>query len=290
MKFNLNKLQYVISIVIALLVSYVVEYYFSMSGSYLIPVAAVLVMLTSIGNMIYQGIIRFFLLVIVVVVVSVILPSHHMIYVRLYDVCLGALIGIACNFFIFPRRADREFRDSVLAILRAYEAYFVSLMNSIFEKDEVTLEIKKIEVEYQLQQFPNWVYAKGFDVGLKEGHQYFLMKLFHVAEILFAMQNAVRCRYDVEVVEVMRESVMICADKVKTFFNALITVFELKKLKEGVEDFEEQLHDLDTRFQTLIPTHVNLLDMSQDDVLFYEIIYTLNDLRKALMKLGQALR
>jgi hypothetical protein len=274
----------------AFVVACVVEYFFSMSHDYLIPIAAIFVMLTPIGNLVYQGVMRFFLLVVIIVLLSLILPPHQMLYTRVYDASLGAVIGIASNLFVFPRQVDSEFRAAVLPMLKAYKAYFAAIIDSVFEKDEATLEASKVMVEVQLQAFPDWVYAKGFDLGLKKGHQYFLMKLHQIAEILFAMQHAARCRYDEEVRTIMRQPMMVCADKIKYFFDALITVFELQKLKEGVEDFEDELHNLDVKFQELIPSGGDLLDMTHDDVLFYEIIYTLNDLRRALIRLGQALR
>lgn len=292
MKLNLNDNMFrrIISLVTAVLVSFIVEYYYSMSHDYLIPITAVFVMLTPIGNLIYHSIKRYVLIVVIVAALSFVFPPHHLIYTRLYDASIGAVIGIVINLLILPRRADDEFRKIILPILKTYEAYFSVVIDSVFEKDIVTLENIKQKMEYELQQLPDWVYERGFDIGLKRGHQYFVMKLHHVAEILFSMHHATRTPFDEELRTEMHDSMYVCAEKIKFFFKAFITVFELKKLTEGVEDFEQDLHDLDARFQTLIPVNLEVLDMSNEDVAFYALIYGLNDLRKALIKLGQALR
>lgn len=292
MKFNLNDnfFRRITSVLFALLSSLIVEHYYAMSHDYLIPITTIFVMLTPIGNLIYQSIKHYLYMIILVTVVSFILPPHHMIYTRIYDASIGAVIGIVVNMIVLPRRADSEFRRIVLPILNTYQKYFSLLIYSVFEKDIVSLENQKQQIEVLLQTLPEWVYAKGFDSGLKRGHQYFVMKLHHIAEILFSLQHASRTSFDSEIKTEMRDLVYVCADKIKYFFTAFITVFELKKLTEGVEDFEQDLHELDAKFQTLVPVNLELLDMSNEDVAFYSIIYALNDLRKALIKLGQALR
>ena len=116
------------------------------------------------------------------------------------------------------------------------------------------------------------------------------MKINHIAEILFAMHHVARITRDEELLESMRESVYLCADRIEKFFKALVTVFELKKLTEGIEDFEAELVDLDKKFQAMMPVNLELLDISREDVSFYAFIYALVDLRKALMRLSQALR
>jgi hypothetical protein len=290
MKLNENSVRRVLSVLFALLVALVLEHYFSHSHDYLMPLAAVFVMLTSVGNLIYQGILRFILLMIFVIILSWLFPPLALLNARIYDVCIGSLLGIIVNLMVLPRHADAEFRNAILPIFEAYKDYFSEMMNSIFEKNENAMEAKQIALEKSLKKLPSWVYAQGFDLGLKRGHQYFSMKIHHIAEILFAMHHHARFRFDRELLTDMREDVLECANKITGFLAALITVFELKKLKEGVEDFEHELTDLDRKFQSLLPVNAELLDMSSEDSHFYAIIYGMQDLRKALLKLGQALR
>jgi hypothetical protein len=294
MKLNLNlennKTRRILSLLLALLSACVVEYFFSFSHDFLIPITTVFVMLTAVGNLIYQSVRRFILIIIFIILLSFILPPHHLLYWRVCDVFLGGLIGIIANLLIFPRRADREFQSAIFAVLNAYETYFMAIIKLIFDKNKQSIEVQKCAVEYQLQHLPIWVFERGFDMGLQKGHQYFLMKIYQIAEILFAMQHVSRCTFDDEILNTMQEPLIECARRIQMFFKALSTVFELKKLTEGIDDFDTELFALDNKFQTLLPANLELVDMTREEVYFYEIIYDLNDLRHALIKLGQALR
>lgn len=281
------------SIFIALMVSLIVSYYLSMSHEYLIPVSALFVMLTSIGNPVYQGVKRFLFLMLIIIALSYLLPPHQMVYQRIYDVSIGAVIGILVNLLVLPRRADSEFRVAMVPVLKSYQIYFNSIIGVIFNRSiEAEQKIKNSQgqLEYQIQQLPSWVNETGFDHRLKKGYQYFLLKTQYIAKILFAMHHAARATFDKETLTTTHDDFYTCVAKINEFFTALITVFELKKLNEGVDDFEQQLRKLDNQFQTMLPINLELLDMENDLVCFYELIYGLNDLRSSLIKLGQALR
>ena len=292
MKMSLNRemIRRVISIAVAIIIALIVERYYSLTHLFLIPLTAIIVMLTPVGSYIYFGILRLLGVVILVGLLTLLLPPHAMVYDRLYDVYLGGVIGVVINMLILPRRIDAEFRSAMLPLLKSYEDYFSAIVLFLFEKNNALIEQKKLQIEQQLQQLPTWVYSRGFDVGLKKGHQYFLMKVQHIAEILFAMHHVARVTNDEELLESMREPVDICAQRIRIFFQALITVFELKKLSEGIEDFEVELFELDRKFQAMMPVTLELLDISREDVSFYGFIYSLSDLRKALLRLAQALR
>lgn len=278
------------SIGIALLVALFVDFYFSLSHGFFVPVATLFVMLAPVGSVVFQGVIRTAIMMVIIIIWSFLLFPHHFMKDRVCDIFIGGMIGIVSNLFIFPRRADEEFRLLLLPILLAYEKYFSAIVEFLFEKKAENAEKQKINLEQQLECLPDWVYDVGFDIGLKKGHQYFLMKIHQVAEILFAMHHTIRIEFDKEVIDTVRASVEDCAAKVKQLFDALITVFKLQKLTEGVEDFATELTQLDEKFQTLLPSSLSVVDMPTEDEKFYEFIYTLADLRKALIKLGQALR
>lgn len=279
-----------ISFIVAILLALGIEYFYAFTHLFLIPVSAIVVMLTPIGSIVYHGLIRLFCIIILVVLFSILFPPYHMVYERLYDVLLGGVIGISINLMVLPRHIDQEFRLTLLPLLKAYEAYFSEIMHFLFKKNSEVIDNKKIIVEKELQNLPLWVYASRFDVGLKKGHQYFLMKTFHMAEILFAMHHQVRMITDEELLEALQDSIEVCSLRIQKFFLALHTVFELRRLQEGLEDFDIELKELDHKFQSMMPVSLELLDMSREDISFYAFIYSLIDLRKALIKLAQALR
>lgn len=286
-----NILQRGFSFAIVCLAAGVFEYYFSLSHDLLIPLTAIFVMITPVGNSIYHGIKRLLLILLIVMVGSLILQSYHALYARLYDVCIGAIIGIIVNLVVFPRQVDRAFRLAILPILNAYKTYFIAVMDSLFKKEEES-SIQKILLETELQHFPHWVYARGFDAGLKKGHQYFVMKMYHVAEILFALQHAARCSFDEEIYQAMHEPLSRCTTQITGYFDALISVFELKKITGGidVEEAARLLRELDEKFKSLLPKQLGWLDMAREDIAFYAVLTVLDDLQQALIKLGEAVR
>jgi hypothetical protein len=287
---RVNLIRHALSMLIALLVAFIINFYFSISHEYLIPLAAIIVMLTSVGNLIYQGLKRFLLLIVITIILSVIFASTSHLYARIGDICIGAVIGIVINLGVLPRRSDIEFRAALLPLLKAYSIYVVSIVDLLVQKNKKEIEAQKINIEFQLQELPTWVYAKGFDSGLKKGHQYFLMKTYQVSEILFSMHNIARNNFDNNIIKKVREPLQECAQCAHKFFNALQTVFELKRLTHGVDDFDSELAKLERKFNSLIPPNMELLDLPNQLVNFYEFIYALKDLRNALIKLGQALR
>lgn len=277
-------------LVAVLLVSLIVNYFFSFSHEYLIPLAALCMMFTSIGSYVTQGLQRYLLIVLGVAAYSYFFSSHELLYFRIYDVTIGCAIGIIVNVLVFPRKADAEFRKAILPILIAYENYFTAVIDLFLGKEVSYIESQQIELELQLQQFPFWIYQERFDFRLQTGYRYFLGKMQHVAEILFAMHYTVRQRPDIKIVKKIRAPLLECVTRLQYLFKAMITVFELKKITEGVEDCQAELYELETKLQALMPNYLELIDLPNDFSRIYEFIYGLKDLRFALMKLAQALR
>jgi len=106
------------------------------------------------------------------------LPSH-LIYVRMYDVTLGALVGLSFSLFVFPEHADAEFRKDVVPVLKSFSEYFTAIVDFLYKKKNAEIDVKSIRrvVEQELRTFPAWVYQTGFDIALREGHRHFLVRL-----------------------------------------------------------------------------------------------------------------
>jgi len=67
-------------------------------------------------------------------------------------------------------------------------------------------------------------------------------------------------------------------------------VLELKTLSDEPSDLEKEMTDLQDQLFTIVPTSLELLDMRRDYVYLAAFIYDLKDLRKLLLKMGEALR
>ncbi len=287
---NSNLIRYLVSVFLAILIASIVEYFFSMTHGLLIPITALFVMLTSVGNMIYQSAQRYIVMLFIVTVFSIIFPPFHLLYWRVIDVSLGAMIGIGMNLLVLPRHADVEFRQRIFPVLLASENFFVDTIAVLIKDKPEFDEMLQKELEQSVQGLPVWVLNRGFDLGLQKGQSYFLIKTYHVVEALLALRSMARFQFEADLIQLMKSDIQNCATKTIAFFNALTHVLQLKKLSEGVEEFHNDIVMLDKKFQDLLPLSPDLLSLADEDSRFYAIIYCLNDLHKALVKLGQALR
>ncbi len=216
-------------------------------------------------------------------------------YARLYDVTLGACIGIAINLLIYPSRVDVEFRSKVIPILNAYETYLTAIIELFLHKgnSEKRAEEQKILLENKFQTrtnaFPSWVYESGLSVSIQSGHRHFLVMTERVAEILFSLHHIARHSFDKTRLENLEDPLLGFAQATQKLFQALITILNLQKLSQPVSDLEDELIQLEKAFQIVAPPSLELLDLSEDYILLAAFLTDLKDLRGSLVRLSQAL-
>lgn len=286
--FKINKFRYLLSLASALLVAIIANHYYASTSVFLIPLTALYVMQTPIGNSFYQGIRHFSLVLILVAIASLLVSSMPFFYLVMHDVVIGASIGIIANLIILPRRADTEFREAVLPLVRECSDYFTMTANYLLQKD--VKDPGNAKLENRLLKLPLWVYERGFDSGLQVGYRFFLTRLTLISDVLFAMHHLARHEYDKELLAKIRLPMLQCMDYISQFFAAVVTVLELKELEEKVNDLEKEIDELEKQFHHVVPLSLDLLDMKRDYVYLAEFIYHLKDLRKLLLKLAEALR
>lgn len=286
--FEINRFRYFSSIILALLIALIVNYYYAVTNAFLIPLTAIFVMQTPIGNSFYQGIRRLILIFMLVSIASFIIFSMKFFYIIMHDVVIGAMIGVFANVIILPRRADIEFRRAVLPLVKELNDYFMNVIDLLLKNETTDKGNAKFETKFQA--LPAWVYNAGFDGGLQVGYRFFLVKLEQITDVLFAMHHLARFDYDKELIAKMRLPLLQCAEEVGQFLSAILTVLELKKVPEKVSDLEKEVLELEKQFQTIVPLSLELLDMKREYVYLSEFVYCFKDLRKLLMKLAEALR
>jgi hypothetical protein len=287
---KINSMRHLSRIFCALVIALMINYYIKSPETGWLLFSTVAVMLTSTGSALYQGLLRFFLLTCVVVIGSLIFSSIHLLYMRMYSVALGALIGMLANIIILPDRVDVECRNAFIPILKSYNAYFSALVIFLLEKNATHAEREKINVEKNLQKLPVWVYETGFDLSLQKGYRYFFIRVEQMSEILFAMHHLVRHSFSENVLSVIREPLLQCVLRVEQFIAALITVLELKKLSEGIIDFGEELAAIEDKLKAIVPPMQEAFEEATDSVYLAEFVYCLRDLRNVLLKMTEALR
>jgi len=287
---KVNAARHSIRILCALGIALPLTYYVSATKQGWLPFATIIVMFTATGSALYQGLLRFFLITVIVVIGSLIFSPTYLLYMRMYDVVLGALVGILANIVILPDRVDFECRTAFIPILQSYVSYFSALVALLLQRDLLGAEREKINVEKKLQQLPEWVYEVGFDVTLQKGYRYFFMKVGQIGEVLFAMHHLARYPFSDELLNTIREPLLQCVIRVEQFIVALIRVLELKKLTEGIVDFGAELMEIEEKFKVIVPPALEVAEVAKDYVYLTEFIYDLRDLRSSLLRLTEALR
>lgn len=287
---KINSFRHAARIFFALVIAFIVNHFLASTKEWWLPCTTLIVMLTSTGSALYQGLWRFFLIASVVIIGSLIFSPMHLLYMRMYDIVLGALIGILMNVVIFPDKVDVEFRNAFVPILKSYALYFSSLVSLLLDRNQIDAEREKLSIEEKLLKLPAWVYEAGFDLTLQKGYRYFFMKVNQIGEILFAMHHVARFTYSDDLLNTIREPLLQCIVRMEQFIASLITVLELKKLSEGIIDFDSELAEIEARFKEIVSSAQEPISPSTDLLYLTEFIYHLRELRNALLRLTETLR
>jgi hypothetical protein len=211
---------------------------------------------------------------------------------RLFDVALGAFIGVACQVIIFPIKLELEFSKGVLPILNSMQAYSQALIEKIVdESSELYLE-KRVEIENALQtqqgSYPEWVYEVGFNQGLRSGLRFFLINLERVSEIFFSLDYLVS-RGAAPLVHDLQAEIKVVLQKNQELLSILIEYFNNKKFKKIDSDFTSDMANLEKVLQGMMPNDIEALTISPDFLVITAFVRDLRDLRKLLLQLVAAL-
>jgi len=287
-----------LSITLAFLISAVISYYFSKSEYYWMPIATLFVMQTSLGAPLRQGLLRFFLFLFTVIagtgIILFIHPaSFSIFYARGYDISVGALIGIVSNLIIFPIHIDVLFRKELVLVLNSYANYLASILDLLLQKENAKegAENKKQCVEKVVLQFsPTWVYTPGFSVDLRQGYRHFLVMTGRLEQILFSLHHIARHPFSPVFLKDMNSPLISYVDHANKILQAIVTLLNLKKITEALDDLSDEVRILEKEFQTQVPFSIELLSLSKDYIYFAALIADLKDFRKTLLFLAEALR
>lgn len=194
------------------------------------------------------------------------------------------------------RRDDVDFREGMIPLLHACSEYLVVIVDLFLRKNgsDVIAQEKKYVLEKMLQieesGFPEWVYARGFNPTLREGHRHFLIRTEQITQILFAMHHVARKNVDSTLLNDFSEPIHCCVEQVKILISAFILRLELKETGEIASDLSKSVFVLEETFHKIMPLPFELLDLSQDYLSLAAFIYNFKDLQKMLLKLVEALR
>lgn len=282
-----NQFRYLLSALIAVIAAFFLARHFDFPNTWLVVLVTLYVMQTTIGSALYQGAKKSLQVLFIVGLAAAVLHSADFFYLSAREVLLGASVGVLANLFVWPRKADVEFRQAAANVIKVYQSYFLKTFDALTQRAPL---VSNAEMENILIQLPGWVHETGFDVGLQAGYQFFLVKLEQVADVLFSLHYLARHQFDTEFLSTLEQPLEKCQQQFNKFFSAMLQVLQLKKLTTEVSEFSKDIAELEKQFYQIAPPSLELLDIQPDYIYFAELIYCLRDLHKHLVKLGEALR
>lgn len=319
---------------LAVFLAVIVSYFYSFSEKYWMVLSALVVMQAAINVPVRQGMQQLLIFLLVVVVgtyvssfasffqclllgVAVIclatffevkawifaiiffialLPTSYAIQARINDIGIGGAIGILTNLFIFPARADVQFRNSVIYFVKLYSRYLSAIDDYLLQKEtskELVLK-NKIELESVLQndstEFPSWVYQAGLSATLRPGHRHFLIMTERLSEILASMHRIARHPFSQEIVKRLEEPLTHFVREAQKILAAMSAVLALNKMDQPVSDLKEEWIAIEKTINDLIPVTFDISDQEPVYFRLISLLEDLNDLRHTLINLGNSLQ
>jgi hypothetical protein len=242
----------------------------------------------------YLGL-HFSLLVLIVSLLTLLLPPSFMSVDYLYDLLLGAALGLLSTLLIFPDKADVEFPKRVLPLLKESSDYLGALLDLMLRVpgSEVSALHKREAIERiwanRAAFLPVWVFETGFNPALKPGQYFFVVHLGQLTEILFALHHLARHEFPVDLLDSFSKTLRDSTGRSQELLANLCTLLAGKKLSFSETDFIADLPMLDESFQAQIKLSLELLDISRDYVYLAAFMRYLKDLRLQLLQLAETL-
>lgn len=211
---------------------------------------------------------------------------------RVFDISIGALIGILGSAMVLPVKLDKEFSAGVIPILDSLREYTNALAACFvsFEQTHGMGEYKqKVEMTLQSQQgmYPEWVYEVGFNRGLRSGFRFFLVNLEHIIELYFSM-NYLLARH-VDPLGEVNDHIVQSLKKNDELLEILIHYFQNNKLLEIQSDFTSDTIELEKSLNQVVPNNLELLAITPNNLLLTALVRDMRDLRGLLLQLVKAL-
>lgn len=200
-------------------------------------------------------------------------------------VALGVIILLVR--IVFPIAYFTKLGQGIMPLLQSMVDY-----SSAFRHEKLLSEM-----EWQVQRalaaksakYPEWVYKRGFNPGLRSGFRYFLIHLECVAELYFSFNYWVMRPLEWTHYGDFRQNLVNVVHKNELLLQALIDFFSFNTLPQTDADFTSDMSALEASLDSHIPSSLELLDMSPDYIALTALTRNVRDTREQLLKLILAL-
>jgi hypothetical protein len=211
----------------------------------------------------------------------------------LHDVVLGAFIGIAVRAIFFTSTLTFDFRQRIVLVLARYSEYLSAIGDVLLQIPGASArcQLQRTQLENVLQSdFPHWVYERGFNPILQQGHRHFLVRMEQLGEVLFALNFAVRHSVSPDLLAEFQAAITQSIAGVKRIIAAIIVRLRTEKFDAPVSDLEDEIMQLEIAYRKFITIPLELIDTSKDAIALSAYLYGMKDMQRYLIKVADALR
>lgn len=207
------------------------------------------------------------------------LSNNNILRHRILDISIGTLIGILCSQFVFPIQHELLFKRNMFKVVQKLNAYAEALTQQIFSGNPLTAN--------PFVNYPGWIYEVGFNPGLRSGYRFFLIHVERVHEILISINvgNRFNIRDDISA---QLKPIAITTMKKNIELMQILEQYLADKAVQIQGDYTSDIVELENTLAKVVPTQLELLDITDEYVALTNFAYDAKALRKVLLKLIMA--
>lgn len=204
-------------------------------------------------------------------------------------VLVGGLIAIVCNQFT---KSNQDFKFDILPIVGLLSDH-IALQKTVSSEYAVNQE-RILNAQNQINKvlssirYPNWIYAPGFNPGLRSSLRFFLIKLEQVIDLFF-VEDYLVCQSLKEIPTALIDQAQIALDKNAQLLVLIGNYFRDQFIHYTDEDFTQDIPILEKKLQEILPSNLELLNFSKDYIALIAWVRNLKDIRSLLLELLMAL-
>lgn len=212
---------------------------------------------------------------------------------QLLDVAIGAFIGLMFSLFAFRYQPLNAFAKDLVPILERVIQYLKAETEQIAQG--IKTKEKIIACREQLNEiyisktiYPAWVFQAGFNPGLRGGYRFFLIKLDQIIELM----NVIESHLSINLSNLEENHSQAFVLSLENNFELLMVLHEYfvkRQVSIPQSDFTSDILALETILQPLIPTNLELLDVTPGGAGLVAMIRAIKDMRQILLQLVMSL-
>lgn len=206
------------------------------------------------------------------------------------QIIIGALIG-GVTLSLFANRPYSLFRLNVLPLLKQNADLLAALEQVLTMPTDTDVQLaqqkqKLIQaLQFSSVNYPEWVFAVGFNVFLRSGFRYFLIELGQLQAILFSMAAFVLKADKMPGLVAMRDLFSLTLKNNQILLQQIMHYFKTQRLLPSTDNYTNDLAELELQVQNYVPQSYELLDLSPEYLTLIALVRDLKDMRNILLQL-----